>query len=235
MPLDRRRKITLAAGATGLVAVGATAGYLLLREDPKGELLCPSAPRFKASDFAEGDFVVVQLGAIDRSFSEATWARVQGRTWFGLGGDVKIELNSQIGEASDPAPLQTEKHGFAFGQELTVDPSCVWDRYRPLVGRVNLVCGSRLATIPADLGLPMVPDKRAEALRPGDDAAVVVAVRGQPVELLWLNVIEVTGGGQVLIGEVLYETESPELHGLRRGSRVEFVRDCVVETNLGGT
>lgn len=235
MPLDRRRKVTLIAGATGLAAVGATAGYLLLREDPKGELLCPATPRFAAGDFAAGDFVVVQLGTIDRTFSEPTWARVHGRTWFGLGRDVKVELDAQLGSAGEAAPLQTDRHGFAFGQHLVVDPKCVWDRYRPLRGRASLVCGPGLLSVPVDLGVPNVPDARAEALAVGDDAAVIVASHGRPVEMLWLNVVESTAGGQVLVGEILYDTESPEIHGLARGGRVEFVRDCVVETNLGGT
>ena len=235
MPLDRRRKITLAVGATGLVAVGATAGYLLLREDPKGQLLCPARPRFTARDFDEGDFAVVQLGSIDRSFSEATWAKVLGRTWFGVGFAVQLELVGQIGNAGDAAPIQTERHGFALGQELVVDPGCIWDRYRPIIGRASLVCGPALLTVPAELGVPTSPDARAEALAAGDEAAVIVAAAGRPVELLWLSVLESSPGGQVLVGEIMADTQFPELHGLVRGSRVEFVRDCVVEPNLGGT
>lgn len=235
MPLDRKRKITLAVGATGLVAVGATAGYLLLREDRKGELICPAAPIFDAEQFEKGDYVVLQLGSIDRTFSEATWARVVGRAWFGAGADLKVELDSQLGSGGDPAPLQTDKHGFSMGQRLVVEPRCVWDRYRPLSGRATLVCGASLFALPATLGLPTAPDPRAKALQPGDSAALVVAALGKPVELVWVKIVESSVGGQVLAGEILYDTEHAALHGLLRGRRVEFVRDCVVETNLGGT
>lgn len=235
MPLDRRRKVTLAAGATGLAAVGVTAGYLLLREDRKGELLCPAAPLYGAKQIEEGDYVALQLGAVDHSFSEATWGRVLGRTWFGLGSGIKVELNSQVGSNTDPKPLQTEKHGFELGQHVVADAACVWDRYRPLGGRALLLCGPRLLSIPASLGLPTAPDPRAEALRPGDRAALVVAKNDTPVELIWATVVEPSKGGQALIGEVAYETMHPEIHGLQRGQRIEFIRDCVVEADLGGS
>lgn len=234
MPLDRRRKVTLAAGATGLAAVAATAGYLLLRTDRKGEALCPAAPLFEGKQLEEGDFVVVQLGSIDHTFSEATWGKVQGRTLFGLGSGVKVELVGPVTAQGEAKALQTEKHGFELGQVVVVDASCVWDRYRPLRGRASLVCGPGLLTLPASLGLPTEPDPRAKALRAGDRAALVVAVNSAPVELVWVTLLEQSPGSQVLTGEVAYPTERPEIHGLQQGHRIEFVRDCVVEADLGG-
>lgn len=234
MPLDRRRKLTLAAGATGLAAVAATTGYLLLRSERKGEALCPAAPLFEPGDFHEGDFVVVQLGALDRSFSEATWARVRGRTLFGLGSGVKVELVGQIGSDGDPPALRSDKHGFDLGERVVVDAACVWDRYRPMPNGAKFVCGAGLMTLPASLELPTAPDPKAKALRVGDLAALVVATSA-PVELVWVTVKEQSPGAQVLVGEVTYPTERPDIHGLRQGTRVDFVRDCVVEADISGS
>lgn len=232
--LTRQKRVALAVGTTGLVAAAGTAAYLLLREHPKGKLVCPASPVVGPNDLREGDFVVLELAALDRSVTEPTWARVLGPAWLGLGSSVKVRIDAEFVEGSDPVVLKTEKHGYAFGDVLRVDHTCVWDRYRPLSGRATLVCGPLLAKIPYDAGVPDRPDPRAEALRLGDAAAVVVAVGGRPVEIVWLRLVDSSVASQVLLGEIEFDTEFSDLHGLLRGAQIEFIRDCVVDTDIGG-
>jgi hypothetical protein len=233
VPLDRRR-VAIAAGAAGAAAVTGTVAWLLLR-DARGELICPASPVVVDNDLREGDFVVLQLSSRDRSFSEPTWARVLGRSWR-PGGDWKLKLDAELDEGRDPVVLdpvvlQTEKHGYSIGQIVRADASCFWDRYRPKTGII--VCGPALASIPAGT-VPRKPDPHAAELRTGDAAAIVVGAEGQPVEMLWVLVVSISVGGQVLTGEVVEETQHSDLHGLLRGSRIQFTRDCVVDVSMGG-
>ncbi len=234
LPRERRQRLALAVGTTGLVAAAGTVTYLLLREDPKGKLVCPASPVVASGDLHEGDFVVLELAAIDRTVTEPTWARVLGRSWLGLGSSVKVQIVGEIGESDVPLALATDKHGYAVGDTLRVEPRCVWDRYRPLSGRASLVCGPALARIPYDVGVPARPDPRAEALQLGDAAAVVVASGGTPVEIVWLRLVDSSVASQVLLGEVEYDTQHSDVHGILQGAQIEFVRDCVVDTDIGG-
>lgn len=234
MPLTRQKRVALAVGTTGLVAAAGTAAYLLLHEDPKGRLVCPATPVVGPNDLREGDFVVLELAAVDRSVTEPTWAKVLGRAWLGIGSSVRVEIVGEVGESDSPLTLKTDKHGYGVGDVLRVHHSCVWDRYRPLSGRATLVCGPGLARIPYDVGVPDRPDPRAEALQLGDAAAVVVAVGGQPIEIVWLRLVDSSVASQVLLGEVEFDTAHSNVHGILRGAQIEFVRDCVVDTDIGG-
>lgn len=230
MRLDRRQKVALGAGTAGFVAVAGTVAWLVSR-NTRGHLICPSAPVVAAGDLAAGDFVALQLGERRGGFAESTWGRVVRRTIF---GNVKVELVGPIDERLEAQPLNSDKHGYELGDTFSVDASCVWDAYRPPSGEAKLVCGAGLSLVPEGLGVPRQPDKRAEGLRAGDDAAVVVASGGAPVEMLWLRVVSVSPGNQVLTGEVTFDPISTDLHGLERGDQIQFVRDCVVEARLTG-
>ncbi len=233
-PSKRRQRLALAVGTTGLVAAAGTAAYLLLREEKKGRIVCPASPVVAPNDLHGGDFVVLELAALDRTVTEPTWARVLGSAWLGLGSSVRVEIVGEIDDADSPAALQTAKHGYAVGDVLRVAYGCVWDRYRPLAGRATLVCGPALAKIPYDVGVPDRPDPRAQALQLGDAAAVVVAAAGRPIEIVWLRLIDSSVASQVLLGEVEFDTQHSDVHGILRGAQFEFIRDCVVDTDIGG-
>ena len=228
MRLDRHRKIVLAASGTALVALGGTAWWIL-RPRPPGKLLCPASRLVDAEDLKTGSFVVLELASIDGSFAEPTWGRIVRKR---LIGGYRIELVGETSDEGDPIPLSTARHGYAIGQTITVDPSCMWDVYRPPTGTAELVCGPALATLPE--GLPKAPDADAVRLRRGDDAAVVIAAEGKPTEIVWLRIESASPGSQSFTGRVLQPTLHPEIHGINQNDPLEFVRDCVVDVRIGG-
>ncbi len=230
MRLDRHQKIVLAASGTALVALGATAWWIL-KPRPLGKLLCPASRLVEAEDLKDGSYVVLELASIDGSFTEPTWGRIVSKK---ILGGYDVQLVGELSHTGDPVALGTARHGYAIDQRITVDPACMWDVYRPPAGTAELVCGPALALLPEAAGIPKVPDPDANRLRRDDDAAVVIAAEGKPMELIWLRVESASPGAQSFTGRVLQPTQHDDVHGIKQHDKLEFVRDCVVDVRIGG-
>jgi hypothetical protein len=229
--LGRKQKIALATSGTAVVALGGVAWWIL-RPRPLGRLVCPASRQVADNDLRPGSYVVLELGSADGKFTEPTWAKIRKRKL--LGDNLEVQLVGEINEVGSALPLTTARHGYALDQRLSVDPSCVWDVYRPPSGTAELVCGVALEAIPASLGIPRIPDPDASKLRRDDDAAVVIAAEGRPTELLWVRIESSSPGAQSLSGRVLQKTLHADVHGINQGDKLQFVRDCVVDVRLGG-
>lgn len=224
---DRRKKAVLAASSVALVGLGATAWWIL-RDRPKGRLLCPSSRVVDPATLRVDSYVVLQLASIDGKFNEPTWAKIRGRT---ILHDVEVEIVGELDENGNPRPLSSDRHGYEIGQMIKVDPRCVWDVYRPLAGHTGLVCGPELEA--AGISVSKLPSDDPAKLRKGDDAAVVIAAREGVIEQLWLRVEDSSPGAQSLTGRVVDPPTHSQIHGLRQGDTIAFVRDCVVDVRIG--
>jgi len=223
-PLPRRVSIPL---AIGVGAAAAALAWWLTRPQPTkpnglGQILCP-VTAYDGSVLKK-DYVVIELQAIDGTLAEPTWAvveRVQG-------DQILVKIVGEIADGSDPKPLRTDKHGYSVGDRVLIAKSCVYDRYRP--GRSwQIVCGPALAP----LGFGPIPSGQASALGDTDLALVVVkGAEGGP-EAMWVEIGAVSSGQQVISGVVVADPQTTG-HGLRRGDRLEFLRDCVVDAYFGG-
>lgn len=225
---DRRKKAVLAASSVALVGLGATAWWIL-HERPKGRLLCPASRVADDGSLRDDSYVVLQLASTDGKFAEPTWGKIVGRTFL---RDLEVEIVGEIDESGQPHELMTDRHGYAIGQTIKVDPRCVWDVYRPPGGAAKLVCGSALGSLPSDAGISATPDTDSSRLRHGDDAAVVIA-SGDVLEQIWLRVESSSPGAQSFTGRVIDPPQHSEIHGLDQGDTLQFVRDCVVDVRIG--
>lgn len=214
------------AGAIGMGLLGGAIAWWLLRDKPAvtpvGHVQCPNIPY--PAVVRIGDYVVVQLAANNGSISEPTWAKVLSRS-----GNKKINVEI-VGETGQdgPKPIATDRHGFSIGQKLTIDTSCIYDRFRP--GQAwRVLCGPALASA----GFEALPGNQASILGMGDRALVVVGGNRGGIEPLWLEVSGVSVGQQTIRGVVV---TAPVLtdHGLRAGDEIEFLRDCVTDAEFGG-
>lgn len=226
---DRRKRVVLAASSVALVGLGVTAWWIL-REPPKGRLLCPASRVVGTESLRTDSYVVLQLASADGKFVEPTWGKIKGRT---ILRDLEVEIVGEVDELGNAHELATDRHGYEIGQTIKVDARCVWDVYRPPAGSATLVCGPALANVPADAGIRTTPDADASKLRRGDDAAVVIAVSGDVLEQIWLRVESSSPGAQSLTGRVIDPPAHSEIHGLEQGDTLEFVRDCVVGVRIG--
>ena len=226
---DRRKKAVLAASSVALVGLGVTAWWIL-RDRPKGRLLCPASRVADPKTLRVDSYVVLQLASTDGKFAEPTWAKIRRHT---LLGDLEVELVGEIDESGNARELTSDRHGYEIGQTITADPRCVWDVYRPPAGQALLVCGPELARLPKEAGMPSAPDPDASKLRRGDDASVVIAASGQVLEQIWLRVESSSPGSHAFTGRVLEPTTREDVHGLEQGDTLQFVRDCVVGVRIG--
>lgn len=224
---DRRKKVVLAASSVALVGLGATAWWIL-RDRPKGRLLCPASRVVASHALRDDSYVVLQLASTDGKFAEPTWGKIRGRT---ILRDLEVEIVGELDEGGMPHELQSDRHGYEIGQTIKVDPRCVWDVYRPLAGHATLICGPALGA--AGISVSKLPSDDPKNLRRGDDAAVVIASNGAVLEQLWLRVEDSSPGAQSLSGRVIDPPQHTEIHGLERGDIIQFVRDCVVDVRIG--
>jgi len=208
--------IGLGAGA---LAIAAVAWWWLSDDKPKvnplGHVMCPVTPY--SGSVAVGDYVVIELMSNNNAFSEPTWAevlRVQGNRL-----DVRIAGESGVGGQSKP--LMTARHGFKIGDVVSIEKSCVFDKFK-LGQDWTVICGPALT----GSGFAPISGAQASILGVGDDAMVLIRDAAGNREGIWVRVASVSAGQQVISGTVLYPTS---LTGVVQDTVVEFLRDCVVD------
>ena len=243
--IERAKKVALVGGG---ILVAGVVGYAIWdakfrrkptepkkpRPAPKpseGEVVCPDktgkTPAPGWEQIERGDFVVLHLRSGDGRVTEPVWSRVMSRRKDEEVDRLYVELIAQD-IMGDPKPLRLE-HGFEAGDHLFVSTNCVWEILKnPSKSPSQILCGANLDVVDMKpLGDPQAPADVPIDL--GDLVAVVVAAKPDPTawhEVLW--VFPTNTAGHVIEGEVFSEPQV-EAHELKKGSKLMFSRDCIVD------
>jgi len=201
---------------------------------PKGRIFCPYEENKTPANpnlVAVNDFVIIKLVSADRHYAEDVWGHV-----LSISPDkdkFQIELAAPL-VAAGFKPIHTEKHGFYLGEKLKVHSDCVYDvLHKGDPERYELLCGVLLD----EHGYKGLP-KEILKLKKGDMVTLVVGNAGITAEAIpgktwneeirvWITSLGKTG--TVLHGLVWEDPDMTDQHGLRKYSKLDFTRDCIVK------
>lgn len=191
----------------------------------KGSISCPIEEGRVPPSTAQltvGDFVVLKLLDAKDKFVESTWAQVRA-----ISPDRELLKVQLVGELTPEGQrdLKSDRHGFRLNDIITVTAECVSEvLHHHAVLRGVVVCGPQVESLGFSL-------KDSRGVSKSSDVQIVVADKKAPKDVwekLWVHVTHVLPTSNVIHGVVADDPQLSTKHGLRKFSKVEFTRDCIV-------